>query len=77
MPAPPASDPYRARRQAIGARIRNERQAAGLTQEEVANRVGTDRPSVVLIEQGERNFTINMLLGLADAIGVDLAALVR
>lgn len=76
MPAPP-TDPYRARRQAIGARIREERQAAGLTQEQVANRVGTDRPSVVLIEQGERNFTINMLLGLADAINCDLAVLIR
>lgn len=76
MPAPPP-DWVLDRRRHIGARIREERRRARLTQEAVANRVGIDRPSMVLIEQGERNATINTLLLIADALDVPLADLVR
>lgn len=43
----------------------------------MALRVEIDRPSIVLIEQGERNATIDTLIRIADAIGVPLADLVR
>lgn len=66
-----------ARRRQIGARIGDERRRARLTQEFVANHVGIDRPSIVLIEQGQRNATIDTLLLIADAIGVDLVDLVQ
>ena len=76
MPAPPP-DWILARRQHIGARIREERRRARLTQEEVANRIGLDRPSMVEIEQGQRNMTINTFIRIADALNVPLADLVR
>ncbi|MEU2340003.1 helix-turn-helix transcriptional regulator [Streptomyces sp. NPDC013172] len=75
MPARP--DPLLPRRRAIGEKIRVAREAAKLTQEEVANRIGLDRPSIVLIEAGTRNATINTLLRISDVIGVPLAELVR
>lgn len=76
MPAPPP-DWVLARRRRIGERIREERRCARLTQEAVANLIGIDRPSIVLIEQGERNATIDTLLLIADALNVPLADLVR
>ncbi|MGV9561491.1 helix-turn-helix domain-containing protein [Streptomyces sp. NPDC003480] len=57
--------------------MRAARQAAKLTQETISLRVGIDRPSIVLIDQGERNATIDTLIRIADAIGVPLADLVR
>ncbi|MEU8968196.1 helix-turn-helix transcriptional regulator [Streptomyces monashensis] len=77
MPSAPPPDWVRNRRRVIGANIRTARLAANLTQEAVALRADTDRPSVVLIEKGERNATIDTLIRIADAIGVPLADLVR
>jgi transcriptional regulator with XRE-family HTH domain len=76
VPVPPP-DWVLARRRVIGERIREARRRAHLTQEAVANRIGIDRPSIVEIEQGQRNMTIDTLLRIADAIGVPLADLVR
>lgn len=76
MSAPPP-DWILAHRQRIGDRIREERRRARLTQEEVANRIGLDRPSMVEIEQGQRNMTINTFIRIADALNVPLADLVR
>ncbi|MGW2692300.1 helix-turn-helix domain-containing protein [Streptomyces sp. NPDC001296] len=77
MPSVPPPDWVLNRRRAIGVNIRRARQAAQLTQETVALRVGIDRPSIVLIEQGERNATIDTLIRIADALAVPLADLVR
>ncbi|WP_218036900.1 helix-turn-helix domain-containing protein [Streptomyces hyaluromycini] len=76
MPTAPP-DPLFPRRRAIGEQIRVAREAAELSQEEVANRIGIDRPSIVLIEAGTRNATINTLLRISDVVGVPLAQLVR
>lgn len=76
MPTAPPPDPYFPRRRALGENIREARLHANLTQETVALRMGIDRSSVVEIERGRRNMTINTLMGLADAIGVPLADLI-
>lgn len=76
MPTAPP-DPLFERRRAIGEHIRAGRHAARLTQETLANHVGIDRPSVVEIEAGRRNLTINTLIRIADALGVPLSDLVR
>lgn len=76
MPSAPQPDPYLPRRRAIGQKVREARLRANLTQETVALRLGIDRPSVVEIEAGRRNMTINTLLGVADAIGVPVADLI-
>lgn len=77
MPSAPPPDWVLTRRRAIGARIRAARIHANLTQEALALRIGIDRPSIVEIEQGQRNATIDTLIRIADAIGVPLADLVR
>jgi transcriptional regulator with XRE-family HTH domain len=73
----PLPDWVAAERRRIGDRIRAARLYANLTQEKVALASGVDRASVNRIEQGHQAPTIDTLLLLADAIGVDLAELVR
>lgn len=77
MPSASSSDWVLTRRQAIGTRIREVRLHANLTQEALANLMGIDRPSIVEIEQGQRNMTIDTLIRIADALNVPLADLVR
>lgn len=75
--AGPPPDWVLARRQDVGLRIRAARLHANLTQEAVALQAGTDRPSVVRIEQGQQSPTLDTLIRIAQAIGVPLAELVR
>lgn len=77
MSSAPPPDWVLNRRRAIGAHIRDARLAANLTQETVALRIGIDRPSIVLIEQGQRNATIDTLIRIADVLNVPLSDLVR
>lgn len=67
----------RARRLAIGVQIRAAREHAGLTQEAVSLRTGVRITTVSDIEQGHRAAQLDTLIRIADAIGVDLADLVR
>ena len=54
------------RRALIGARI-----AAGLTQKELAERIGATQPAIARLERGERLPTVETLYRLAKALGVD------
>ncbi|MER6235977.1 helix-turn-helix transcriptional regulator [Streptomyces clavifer] len=65
------------RRRAIGDHIRTARQVAGLTQQQVAERIDMDRATYNRIEQGHSAALIDSLIRIADAIGVPLADLVR
>ncbi|WP_297343959.1 helix-turn-helix domain-containing protein [Amnibacterium sp.] len=62
---------------AIGARIRRERQARGLTLDRLAELAQVSRRMVVNVEQGGVNPSVGTLLRLADALGVGLPALVE
>lgn len=66
-----------ARRRAIGEQIREARVYANLSQQTVAERVGMSRDNYGIIERGQASPTLDTLLGIADAIGVPLADLVR
>lgn len=66
-----------ARRRAIGARIRDARTDAGLTQEALGERVGIDNKTVHRIEYATADPSLTMLLRIARAVGVPLAHLVR
>lgn len=77
MPSDLPPDRTPALRRVIGEHIREARLHANLTQETLALRIGIDRSSIVEIEQGQRNMTINTFIRIADAIGVPLAQLVR
>lgn len=77
VPIDPLPEWVPTRRRAIGDRVRAARTAAGLTQEQVAGRCGLDRKTVNRLEQGHTSPLLDHLLLVADAIGVDLADLVR
>lgn len=77
MPRLPPPNWVITRRRAIGTRIRMAREHANLTQDQVVERSGIDRPSISRIENGHQAATIDTLILIADAIGVDLADLVR
>jgi len=60
----------------VGDRVRASRGAAGLTQTQLAERVGLQRSMVSKIEAGERGVDALELYRLADALGVPLTHLV-
>lgn len=61
--------------QAFGQRIRELRQAKGMTQEDLADRCGLFRTYMSRIETGKANPTLTMIHALADSIGVPVQAL--
>ncbi|MDV3124060.1 cupin domain-containing protein [Mycobacterium sp. 21AC1] len=62
---------------AIGARVKQERQARGWTLDRLAETAGVSRRMVVSVEQGAVNPSVGTLLRLSDALGVGLPALVE
>jgi transcriptional regulator with XRE-family HTH domain len=77
MPVDPIPERVLARRRQIGDQIREARLAAGWTQERLAERADLDRVSVVRIETGVASARLDHLLLIADALGQQLAFLVR
>jgi transcriptional regulator with XRE-family HTH domain len=55
---------------AFGRAVREQRDAAGISQEELAHRSGMHRTYIGGIERGERNLSYTNLLRLARALGV-------
>lgn len=56
-------------------RLRSHRRSLGLTQEEIARRIGTTTPYVGHLESGKRHPSENIVVKLADALGIDRAEL--
>jgi DNA-binding XRE family transcriptional regulator len=73
----PPPDWVLARRRAIGARLRDARTAAHLSQERLAELAGIDRKTVVRLEGGSSDARLTVWLRLAHAVRVPLAQLVR
>jgi transcriptional regulator with XRE-family HTH domain len=63
--------------QAIGARVREERQSRRWTLDQLADAAGVSRRMVVNVEQGASNPSVGTLLRISDALGVGLPALVE
>lgn len=59
--------------EALAARIRQARRAAGLSQQRIADAVGIPRTAVSDIESGQRNVYATELAPLADALGCTVA----
>jgi transcriptional regulator with XRE-family HTH domain len=73
----PVPEPVRARRRAIGRRIREAREAAGLTQEQLAEQTDLVRNTIGNVELGNYSPRLDSLLMIADAVRVPLSQLVR
>ena len=56
-------------------RLREYRQDAGLTQEELGNLVGYHQSEISRIERGEHTITVDRLLQLAEVLGVKASEL--
>ena len=61
----------------FGVVLRRFRLAAGVSQEELADRADVDRTFISRLERGVRQPTITTLIGLSEAMGVSAADLVR
>lgn len=59
-----------------GVRVRDARKAAGMTQQQLADRIGIARSSVANLEAGRQDMTISRLAGIALILNLDLAALI-
>ena len=60
---------------AIGERIKLARVKAGLTQKQLADRIGASASWVYLVEDGQQNAQIHSLRRAAEALGMSLHAL--
>lgn len=61
---------------AIGARVRQQRQARRWTLDQLAESAGTSRRSLINVEQGTANPSVGILLKISDALGIGLPTLV-
>ncbi len=78
MPRPtPPDDRVIVRRRQVGEQIRRVREHHNLTQQDVCGRSGIDIATYSRIEQGHASPLLDTLIRIADAIGCELADLVR
>ena len=64
-------------RQIVGENVRRYRRETGLSQQEVANRMGVDRAYVSGLELGQRNPTVVTLWHAAQALGIEVHLLLE
>lgn len=67
--------PARGVQQAVGARIRAQRQTLGWTTYQLADKAGVSQPTITQWETGSRNMTAWRLDHLAQVLGTTAAAL--
>ena len=60
----------------FGARVKQLREAAGLTQTALAEKAGTHFTTVAKLEADERSASLRLAVSLAEALGVSVADLV-
>ena len=70
-----APDSIRRRASSLGANLAFAREAAGLTQADLAERAKTSRATIAQIESGEGDPRLSTLGAIADALGVGLSVL--
>lgn len=53
----------------IIAKLIETRTQAGITQQELADRIGTKKSAISRIENGQQNLSIDMLIKISEALG--------
>lgn len=61
----------------LGANLRRLREAAGLTQMELANRAHMDMSEISKLEHGKRDPQLSTVVRLAEALGLTAVDLIR
>jgi transcriptional regulator with XRE-family HTH domain len=61
----------------FGKRIKELRQAQGMTQEALAKKLGLDRSYMGFLERGERNPSLEVIIKIAKALGQEPDELLR
>lgn len=61
----------------IGRRIRSAREAAGLTQYELADLLGVTRPSVQMMERGSQRIHLHVVIAVAGILNVRPSSLIK
>jgi transcriptional regulator with XRE-family HTH domain len=56
----------------FGIRLKTLRKEKGLSQEELAEKSGLNRPYISGIEQGKRNVSLEVIEKLAEALGIEI-----
>jgi transcriptional regulator with XRE-family HTH domain len=62
-------------RKLIGERIRRIREAAELTQPQLAEKAAVNETYIGKVERGERNFTLRSAMKIAGALGISISEL--
>jgi transcriptional regulator with XRE-family HTH domain len=60
----------------FGQRVKSLRKEKGMSQEELAEKSGLNRPYISAIEQGKRNVSLEVMEKLAEAMGVEIVILI-
>lgn len=63
--------------QRLADKIRTIRKERGLTQTELAEKLGTNHSYVARMEKGDQDSRITSLISMADALSVDISELVK
>lgn len=61
----------------VGALIRRARRTAAMTQQQLADRVGTTRNCIIRLEQGGHNTALDTALFALEELGLEMAAPVQ
>jgi transcriptional regulator with XRE-family HTH domain len=61
----------------IGSKLQAARKLKGITQQEIANRVGISRTYYSQIENGDRDPAATIITGIAKALGVSIADILK
>ncbi|MBY0401319.1 helix-turn-helix domain-containing protein [Myxococcota bacterium] len=60
----------------FGAVVRQRREAAGISQEALADSAGLHRTYISLLERGQRNPSLEVIAALAEGLNTSMASLV-
>lgn len=61
----------------LGNKVFLIRKSLGLSQSELAKKLGTKHPAIRRIEKGEMNLTVHTIFKLAKALGVEVDELIK
>ena len=61
---------------ALGEKIKSQRKSFGLSQKQFAEQLGVNRGTIIRIESGTQNSTIQMLLSISEVLRTEIGDLV-